>query len=307
MLLRTKQLVVDSNLDMLTFLIRNLGTPTLPGDAVNLQYVTDLIEGFAWKQPVVAATVGPIVLNGPQVIDTQPVVAGNRVLVKDQGDPRDNGIYNCAAGPWTRAADASTGAELRAAACVVLQGSVNLNQGFVQTTPNPVIGVDNIVFVRFTGLGMVTAGAGLDQLGNTIWVGAGQGIQVNANDVQVLPDPGHASIAIGAPGVKAAVPYTGNKDMAASATLVDFDLACATAIAVTPSGDAYVTVFVNGVQVAIGDGVRTRECYFSADGGATAKTIANIQAGDRLYWVGSVAGYQLQATDRVDFCFNYIV
>lgn len=102
-------------------------------------------------------------------------------------------------------------------------------------------------------------------------------------------------------GSPAAFPTSGNKQMAASLTSADFQVACATTLTVTPATDGYVRVFVNGLAVTVGDGVRTKDCYFSADSGTTAKTIANIAAGDTLYWVQSVALYNLATTDLIDF------
>jgi hypothetical protein len=102
-------------------------------------------------------------------------------------------------------------------------------------------------------------------------------------------------------GSPSAFPTSSNKQMAASLTSADFQAACATTIATTPATDGYVRVFVNGLAVTVGDGVRTKDCYFSADGGTTAKTIANIAAGDTLYWVQSVALYNLATTDVIDF------
>lgn len=102
-------------------------------------------------------------------------------------------------------------------------------------------------------------------------------------------------------GTPAAFAVSSNKAMVASVTTTDFQQATATTIAATPAGDAYVRVSVNGLGVILGDGVKTKECYFSSDGGSTAKTIANIASGDILYWVGSVVGYQLAATDIIDF------
>lgn len=95
-----------------------------------------------------------------------------------------------------------------------------------------------------------------------------------------------------------------NKEMAASTTTSNGDQACATVIAGTPANDSYVMVFVNGLGVTIGDGVKTKAAYFSADSGSTAKTLANIASGDRLYWNGSIAGYQLAPTDVIDFVYE---
>lgn len=72
----------------------------------------------------------------------------------------------------------------------------------------------------------------------------------------------------------------------------------------TPHSDSYVSVLVNGIQVEVGDGVRTKNCYFSADAGASAKTIANISASDVLFWNGVISGYDLSPTDRIDL--NYV-
>jgi hypothetical protein len=94
---------------------------------------------------------------------------------------------------------------------------------------------------------------------------------------------------------------TANKDMAASVTVADFDLACADTIDATPVNDSYVCVSVNGLAVTLGDGVKTKDCYFSGDSGTTARAIAAIATGDELYWVGSVAGYELDTNDRIDF------
>lgn len=104
--------------------------------------------------------------------------------------------------------------------------------------------------------------------------------------------------------VVAPVPTAQNKNMAALATVSDFDLACNTGIAATPPQDGYVGVTINGVAAVVGDGVKTRDCYFSGDSGTTARSIANIASGDKLHWVGSVAGYQLETDDIVDFYFN---
>jgi hypothetical protein len=105
-------------------------------------------------------------------------------------------------------------------------------------------------------------------------------------------------------GTPAAFDTASNKAMTASVTSADNQPACATTVAATPAGDGYVRVSVNGAAQTVGDGVKTKDCYFTADSGATAKTIANIAAGDTLYWVQSVAGFNLAATDVVDFEFN---
>lgn len=105
-------------------------------------------------------------------------------------------------------------------------------------------------------------------------------------------------------GTPASFMTASNKGMTASVTSADYQAACATTIAATPANDSFVRVYVNGVAVRLGNGVRTTDCYFSVDGGTTARSIANITVGDTLYWVGSVAGFQLAATDTIDFDYG---
>lgn len=107
-----------------------------------------------------------------------------------------------------------------------------------------------------------------------------------------------------AAGVLGGKPTTANKNMTASVTTADSQPACATAIAATPAGGSYVRVVVNGLKQELGDGVKTLDCFFTADAGVTAKPMASIAAADVLYWVGSVAGYQLAVTDKIDFEYN---
>lgn len=99
---------------------------------------------------------------------------------------------------------------------------------------------------------------------------------------------------------------TSNKDMAASTTSSDGDLAVNQAIATTPAQGGYVTVEINGVHVSLGDGAKDKECYFSDDGGTTARGISSIVSGDMLYWMGSIAGFELAPADRVDFCYEVL-
>jgi len=78
------------------------------------------------KPSVRVATTGAIALSATQTIDGVVLAVGDRVLVKDQADAKQNGVYLVAAQGWTRVTDADTGAELNAGARLyVEEGSVN--------------------------------------------------------------------------------------------------------------------------------------------------------------------------------------
>ena len=75
-------------------------------------------------------------------------------------------------------------------------------------------------------------------------------------------------------------------------------------ITYTPWNDTKVMVKVNGIGCNLGDGAKTKDCYFSNDEGVTAKAVANIEAGDTLYWNGPIAGYELDASDEIDIDYE---
>ena len=67
--------------------------------------LTGLSTSVAVKAPVEAASASNLTLAGEQTVDGIAVVTGDRVLVKDQTDAVDNGIYVVDTGDWTRAED----------------------------------------------------------------------------------------------------------------------------------------------------------------------------------------------------------
>lgn len=147
--------------------LTNSAPPTVGGDLVNKDYADTLITGLAWKAPCFVATTANIVLSGPQTIDGVAVVPGNRVLVKNQTIASQNGLYIVAAGAWVRSPDANSTAELDGAATFILTGTDNGGKTFIQTTAEPVIGTDPIVFVQFGTLNGSVASHEIDGFNKT--------------------------------------------------------------------------------------------------------------------------------------------
>lgn len=165
--------------------ITGLADPTAAQDAATKNYVDLTVQGLDPKASVKAATTGNIAsLSGTMTIDGVALVAGDRVLVKDQTTPSANGVYIVAASAWARSDDLSTWAEHVAAYLFVEQGTVNADVGFLCTVDaGGTLGTTAITFVQFNGAGQIVAGAGLTKTGNTIDVGAGAGISVAADSI----------------------------------------------------------------------------------------------------------------------------
>lgn len=142
-------------------------------------------SGLDVKASVRVATTANITLSAVQTIDGVTLVAGDRVLVKDQTTASQNGIYVVSASAWTRATDADTSAKVTSGMFTfVEEGTTNADSGWVLTTNNPItLDTTSLAFAQFSGAGQITAGNGLTKTGNTLNVGAGTGIVANADDI----------------------------------------------------------------------------------------------------------------------------
>lgn len=74
--------------------------------------IVTALNRLDYKQSVRAATTASITLSGLQTVDGVALAAGDRVLVKNQTNAVDNGLYVVAAGPWKRATDADENSEV---------------------------------------------------------------------------------------------------------------------------------------------------------------------------------------------------
>ena len=173
----------------------SVATPSADGHAATKGYVDSARSGLDVKQSVRVATTAAINLSldleAGDVVDGVTLVAGDRVLVKNQGTASENGIYVAvasSAGAASRATDADSNTEVTAGMFTfVEEGTVNADSGFVLTTDGPItLGSTSLVFVQFSGAGQITAGAGLTKSGNTLdVVGTADRITVNADSVDI--------------------------------------------------------------------------------------------------------------------------
>lgn len=246
------------------------------------------IANLAQKLPVRAVTTAALSAGGPgvyangtagfgatltatsnsaiDVIDGVTIVVGDRVLVKNEAAGANNGIYIMTV----------------------------LGTGAVKWVLTRVDDADTNV-KTFPGIAVFSTGDGTANASQEWTLTTTTNPLVIGTTVQTWANQSTAT---------APVPTSSNKEMAASLTTADFNVACATTMVSTPANDGYVEVFVNGMRQTLGNAVKTKDCYFSSDGGTTAKAISAIAAGDTLYWVGSVTSWQLATTDIIDFLYN---
>lgn len=201
------------------------GTVANSTDAATKAYVDSVAQGLDIKASVRAATTANITLSGTQTIDGVEVVAGDRVLVKNQTTATQNGVYVVASGAWARAVDFDTADKVSGGAFLfVEEGTIGADTGWVVVSDGPLtVGTDTIAFTQFSGAGAFTAGAGLTADGTTFNVVAADGtIVVNADSIQV-GEIANANVA-----ANAAIAYS---KLNLASSIVNSDVAANAAIA----------------------------------------------------------------------------
>jgi|TARA_Y100000022_G_scaffold153741_1_gene135723 hypothetical protein len=153
--------------------ITGLSTPSNNSDVAIKSYVDDAVAGLRTRTIAEVATTANVNLsNGLEAgdtIDGVTLVAGDRVLVKDQSTATENGLYLAvSSGAASRDPEHDTIAELSGGMVVVNQGSTNDNKIFLCTTDSDgSLGSTNITYTQVTpsNTGTVTS-IGLTQSGS---------------------------------------------------------------------------------------------------------------------------------------------
>ena len=172
--------------------ITNLSDPVNTQDAATKGFVEATSQGLDVKDSVKVATTANITistaLNSGDSIDGVTLADNDRVLVKDQSTPSQNGIYIVGSSP-ARSSDLAAGADAAGMFTFVEQGTVNADNGFVCTSNkgSAVVGTNSLTFAQFSGAGQVTAGDGLDKSGNTLAVDlkANGGLVIESTEIAV--------------------------------------------------------------------------------------------------------------------------
>ena len=220
--------IITFNNDALT--IKNSQDFTNLNEFVSKGYVDSVAQGIDWKESVLIATDQDLITGWTYTIDptgsstsgyqdtlsfssgiagfhidsgsTSGLVIGDRILVKDQTDQKQNGIYSLTSSTTlTRATDqdGSPSFEVSGGNAVFIESGTYVNDGYVlQGTGNLALNVDDLAWIQFSGAGQITAGAGLSKLGDTMDVelatnaglefdaiGVAGKLQINVDDATV--------------------------------------------------------------------------------------------------------------------------
>ena len=268
--------------------ITTVGTPSQSTDAATKGYVDGVVNGLDVKKSVdfastanVAGTynngAGTITAsgNGALSMDGGSPTIGMRVLLKDQTDSVQNGIYSVttagnagAAYVLTRSTDADAAAEISGGSFFfVEQGSANADNGYVTThNGTPTIGTDDITFEQFSGAGQISAGSALTKTGNTL------NVAVDDSSIEINSD----ALRVKASGITNAM-LAGSIDLTAKVT---------GALPVGNGGTGLTSIAKGSILVA-----NSANTISALDGGgSTDKILLYSQSSDTLAFTNAVDG-----------------
>jgi hypothetical protein len=108
-----------------------------------------VVGSVAFKAPCAAASTGNLTLSGTtQILDGVTPASGDRVLVKNQTDSADNGIYDVDTSAWTRSYDFNGNYDIKKGTLVYVTAGTSAGKGlWTVTAADPItVDTDNITF-----------------------------------------------------------------------------------------------------------------------------------------------------------------
>ncbi len=262
--------------------------PTLSAHLATKQYVDNIASGLDVKSSVRAASTANLTLSGTQTVDGVALIAGDRVLAKDQTTGANNGIYVVASGAWARSSDADASAEVTSGLYTfVEEGTANADTGWLLTTVAPItLGTTSLSFAQFTGLGQITAGAGLSKTGSTLSLNTTlTGLTSVTSTSFVGALTGNASTVTTNANLTGDVTSSGNATTLATVNSNTGALGSSTAIpTITTNGKGLVTAVTTNAVVA-------------PAGTLTGSTLASGVTGSSLTSVGTLGSLAVTSTN----------
>lgn len=319
--------------------------PSASAHAATKGYVDGVAQGLDVKASVRLATVtgdlSSFTYSGGVL--TQQVLAAitidgvtpaltNRVLVRHLATASENGIYTIsqvgdgASTAWTltRAADFNTSALASPGSFTfVEEGNTLADTGWVMSANAPItLDTSDITFTQFSSAGVVNAGDGLGKSGNDLFIKvlSTGGLEISSDELKIKIK--NSSVSTDASGLEVglnaegSIAIKGGAGLAAPIMRPQAGLSVASAVSAdntdtgltlsaTPTAGGFVQVLINGIMIELGNGVKTKDGYFSGDNGSTARAHSAVASGDKFFWNGSSV-FTLDTTDRVDFLYAKI-
>jgi len=214
--------------------------------------VNSFLASLAVKAPCVVVTSEAITLSGEQTVNSVAVTEGDRVLVKDQADASENGIWEVETSAWTRAGDFDGNRDVVNGTIVVI-ASTPLVGLYQLTATNPVVpGTTDLTFQLLSTLDLAGTLASTDNGEGASQIGIEDaGTYFTATDVEAALAELYVELSAGSSG--------------------EFE-ATLTGFVTPPSGAPNVWWHLSGTTVTL------RISFGTATSNAVTMTISNLPA-----------------------------
>ena len=189
----------DDTINVNNNYIINVPNPVDATDVANKAYVDLVKQGLFVKDSVQVATSTALNINTDvivgSIIDDYTLVNGDRVLIKNQTNAIQNGIYIVdGSNPPTRSVDLDDGMNAAGTFMFIENGTHNANTGWIcNTTTSDIVGTDQITFTQFTGTALLVGGAAITKNVNVL--------DVNVDNFSIEIDTGSDSLRLSSTGL----------------------------------------------------------------------------------------------------------
>ena len=182
-------MILTGTLNMSSNNITNVANPINPQDAATKLYVDSVAQGLDVKISVKVATTTALDLTTDfeqgDNVDGVILVAGNRILIKDQTNPIENGIYIIQlSGTPIRSNDLNNGKSAAGVFTFIEEGITNGDNGWICTNNSgtDIVGIDELEWTQFNGAGQIIPGDALSKSGNEL------NVNVDTTSIHVVSD-----------------------------------------------------------------------------------------------------------------------
>lgn len=200
---RTGTVAFTANQSVGGFLLTNVADAVAVTDAVNLRTAQALINGIAIKGSVRAVSATNLALTGLQTVDAVALIAADRILLKGQTIPAQNGIWLVSASTWTRPQDyAAASTQKSGILVIVTEGTVFGDSKWLAITDGTItVDTTSTAWNQDLSGTSYTNGSGLSLTGSTFAVKVGNGVAFDGTQ-QLTLTPNGTSLNVAAAGIK---------------------------------------------------------------------------------------------------------
>ena len=278
--LSVSALSLTGTMDAANHPITNIGTPATSTDAVSIGYLSN--KNSVIVATTTAGTLSTSFANG-SVVNGVTLATGNRILIKDQSNSVENGIYTVnASGAPTRTIDFTTGSHQAGAIVFAEQGSSGSGTGYIcsSISGSDLIGTDTVAFTAISGGGGGGGGGSISSIAISApsFLTVSNSPLTSSGTISLSYSGTAIPVTSGGTGVTTKT-GTGSVVLSTSPTLVTPVIGAATGTSLSVTGQLTSTVSTGTAPLVVSSTTVVPNLNASLLGGATFAAPSSIGSG----------------------------